>query len=74
MHLEGAVRQNSHRSSRGIFTIGLPMLDAGTMPASHFPGVVKDGSASVIRRPNRARRRLVGSNSANLAGRVGGER
>ena len=42
--------------------------------ASHFPGVVKDGSASVIRRPNRARRRLVGSNSANLAGMIGGER
>jgi hypothetical protein len=26
--------------------------------ASHFPGVVKDGSASMIGRPNRARRRL----------------
>jgi hypothetical protein len=42
-----------------------------TGSASHSPGVVWDGSASVIRRSNRHRRRLVGSNSANLAGRVG---
>jgi hypothetical protein len=64
------------RSSRGIFAIGLPMLEAGTMPGSvsHSPGVVWDGSESVIRRSNRPRRRLVRSNSANLAGRVGGER
>jgi hypothetical protein len=46
------------------------MLEAGTMPgsASHSPGVVWNGSVSVIRRPNRPRRRLVGTNSANLAG------
>jgi hypothetical protein len=52
------------------------MLEVGTMPssASHFPGVVKDDSVSVIRRSNRAGRRLVESNSANLAERVKGEK
>jgi hypothetical protein len=46
------------------------MLEAGTTPgsASHSPEVVWGGSVSVIRRSNLPRRRLVGSNSANLAG------
>ena len=70
MRLEGAARQNSHPVIARDFAIRLLMPGS----TSHFPGVVKDSSASVIRRPNRARCRLVGSNSANLAGMVGGER
>jgi len=42
-----------------------------TGSTSRSPGIVWDGSASVTRRSNRSRRRLVGSNSANLAGGLG---
>jgi hypothetical protein len=69
MRLEGTARQNPHPViARGFLPLALPMSGS----ASHFPGVVKDSSASVIRRPNRARCRLVGSNGANMAGMVGG--
>ena len=56
----------------GFLPLAHRRLEAVTMTGStsRSPGIVWDDSASVTRRSNFPRRKLVGSNSANLAGRV----
>jgi hypothetical protein len=72
----GTARQNSHLSLREIFAIGLPIVRSSdnarfcvTLPWRSVGWQCKRDRT--IQPPQR---RLVGSKSANLAGRVGGER